>query len=137
MTTEAPEPPAGAADDDQAVFAYLGAIESARAAPEGFLDPDKAAQGLAGAEMVTGEDREGLEAQLAEATPGSHANVRKFESGFVRAAAGFAERHSMTYESWLKAGVEPEVLARAGIHGPGDETHEASDPNDEVGTGHG
>jgi hypothetical protein len=128
MTTEEPDPSAGSVDEDQAVFAYLGAIESARAAPEGFLDPDKAAPGLAGAEMVTGEDREGLEAQLAEATPGSQANVRKLEGGFVRAAAGYAARHGMTYESWRQAGVDPEVLAQAGIRGPGDEPHEASDP---------
>ena len=127
MTTEAPEPSAGSVDEDQAVFAYLGAIESNRAAPEGFLDPDKAAPGLAGAEMVTGEDREGLEAQLAEATPGSQAKVRKLEDGFVRVAAGYAARHGMTYESWRAAGVEPEVLARAGIRGPGDESPGASD----------
>ena len=109
------------------MFAYLGALEAARAAPEGFLDPDKAAQGLAGADMVAGEDAEDLETQLAEATPGSRANVEKLESGFVRAAAGYAERHGMTYEAWRQAGVDAEVLARAGIHVPAEESSEASD----------
>lgn len=70
--------------------------------------------------MVTGKDPEGLEAQVAEATSGSQANVRKFESGFVRAAAGYSARHGMTYESWRQAGVDPEVLAQAGIRGPAD-----------------
>ncbi|HEX2046485.1 MAG TPA: hypothetical protein VHF27_01895 [Acidimicrobiales bacterium] len=105
-------------DDDEVVSQYIQAIEAARAAPGGFLDPDRAAATLAGAEMVAGEDREGLEAQLAESVPGSEGHLRKLEDDFVRVAAGYGERHGMTYESWRQTGVEPDVLTRAGIDAP-------------------
>ena len=85
-----------AVDDDDVVSQYLQALEAARAAPEGFLDPDKAAPALAGAEMVAGEDQEGLEAQLAESVPGSQAQIRKLEAEFVQVAARYTERHGMT-----------------------------------------
>ncbi len=108
-----------AVDDDEVVSQYLQALEAARAAPEGFLDPDKAAPALAGAEMVAGEDQEGLETQLAESVPGSQAQIRKLEEEFVQVAASYTERHGMTYEGWRKTGVDAEVLARAGIEAPG------------------
>ena len=105
-------------DGDEVVSQYLQALEAARAAPAGFLDPDKAAPALAGAEMVAGDDQDELEARLAESVPGSHAQIRKLEEEFVRVAADYTERHGMTYEGWRKTGVEAEVLARAGIEGP-------------------
>ena len=105
--------------DDEVVAQYLQALEAARAAPQGFLDPDQSAPALAGAEMLGGEDQEGLEAQLAEWVPGSEPRVRSLEDEFVRVAAGYSERHGMSYESWRQAGVEPEVLTRAGIEAPG------------------
>ncbi len=98
--------------DDEAVLRYLAAIEARRGA---IADPDAAAAGLAGADMVTGDDRDGLETQLGEHAPGSDANVRSLEDAFVRAAAGYSERNAMTYEGWLNAGVDAEVLERAGI----------------------
>lgn len=109
----------GGSDGDDAVPRYLQAIEAARAAPGGFLDPDAPAPALAGSEMVAGEDREGLEVQLAKSVPGSRANLRSLEDDFVRAAAGYARRHGTSYESWRQAGIEPEVLARAGIPAQG------------------
>ena len=105
-------------DDDEIVSQYLQALEAARAAPKGFLDPNKAAAALAGAPMVAGDDKEALERELAESTPGSDANVRKWEEEFVRVAAGYTQRHAMTYDSWIQAGVGAEVLARAGIEAP-------------------
>ena len=103
------------ADDDRAVLRYLAAIEARRTATPDLPQPDDAAAGLAGADMVIGDDREGLETQLGENTLGSGANVAGLEDDFVRAAPGFAERHTMTYEGWLTSGVAPEVLERAGI----------------------
>ncbi len=105
-------------DDDEVVSQYLQALEAARAAPGGFLDPDRAAPALAGAEMVAGDDQQGLEAQLAESVPGSQAHVRKWEEEFVRVAAGYSERRGMTYERWRQTGVDAGVLARAGIKAP-------------------
>ena len=104
--------------DDEAVAQYLQAIEAARAAPEGFLDPDRAAATLASGEMVAGDDREGLEARLAGSVPGSEGHLRRLEDDFVRVAAAYGERHGMTYERWRQTGVEPDVLARAGIEAP-------------------
>ena len=105
-------------DDEQIVAQYLQAIEAARTAPEGFLNPDKAAPALAGGEMVAGEDREGLETVLAESVPGSQPQIRKLEKDFVRVAAGYSARHGMTYERWRQAGVDADVLTRAGIEAP-------------------
>ena len=103
------------ADDDRAVLRYLAAIEARRTATPDLPQPDDAAAGLAGADMVVGDDREGLETQLGENTLGSDANVAGLEDDFVRAAAGYGERHAMTYESWRTSGVAAEVLERAGI----------------------
>jgi len=101
--------------DDQAVLRYLAAIDARRAATEDLPLPGDAAEALAGADMVTGDDREGLQRQLGEHAPGSEANVRSLEDDFVRAAAAYSERNDMTYEGWRNAGVEPDVLERAGI----------------------
>ncbi len=104
-----------AADDDRAVLRYLAALEARRTATPDLPQPDDAAAGLAGADMVVGDDRDGLETQLGESTLGSKANVAGLEDDFVRAAAGYGERHAMAYEGWRSAGVAPEVLERAGI----------------------
>lgn len=103
------------ADDDRAVLRYLAAIEARRTATPDLPQPDAAATALAGADMVTGADREGLETQLGERTLGSEANVAGLEDDFVRAAAGYGERHTLTYKGWLTSGVPPEVLERARI----------------------
>ncbi|MDQ3897360.1 MAG: hypothetical protein M3326_09005 [Actinomycetota bacterium] len=106
------------AEDDEIVSRYLQALEAARAAPGGFLDPDRAAPALAGADMVAGDDQEGLQAQLAESVPGSAGHVGKLEDEFVRVAARYSARRGMTYESWRKAGVDTSVLLRAHIDRP-------------------
>ena len=118
MTTDDPDAPAGAAEEDQAVLLYLQALEAARTASGSFPDPEGAAPAMAGAAMVAGEDKEELEEQLAESTPGSHASVAALEDDFVRAAAAYGQRHDITYEGWRQAGVDAEVLARAGIEAP-------------------
>jgi hypothetical protein len=108
---------AGHADKDQAVLRYLQALEAGRAAAATSPDPDpdRAGPALAGAEMVTGDDREGLEVQLAESTPGSGAQAATLEDAFVSSAADYGQRHGITYDGWREAGVDAEVLARAGI----------------------
>jgi hypothetical protein len=37
------------------------------------------------------------------------------ETGFVRSARGYGERKGITYKAWREAGVDANVLARAGI----------------------
>jgi hypothetical protein len=106
-------------DDDQVVLRYLAVVESRRNATDDLPQPDAAAADLAGAVEVVGDDREGLQAQLGEQTPGSDANVRSLEDDFVRAAPGYADRHAVTYDGWLASGVTPDVLERAGIRPSG------------------
>ena len=118
MTTEDAGPPAGAVEEDQAVLVYLQALETARTSSDSFPDPEGAAPAMAGAAMVAPDDREELEVELAESTPGSAANVAELEDGFVKAAAAYGRRHDITYEGWRQAGVDAEVLARAGIEAP-------------------
>ena len=120
MTTPDPDPLAAPTSEDQAVIAYLQAVEAARTAPGSFPDPETAGPALAGSDMATGDDRQALETQLAESVPGSTANVRRLEEEFVRAAGAYGVRHGVTYDGWRQAGVEPEVLARAGIPAPGE-----------------
>jgi hypothetical protein len=105
-------------NDDEVVSQYLQALEAARAAPDGFLDPDASPAALAGAPMAAGDDKEGLETQLGQWVPGSRDHVRKWEEEFVRVAAVYSDRHGMSYESWRQSGVEADVLARAGIEPP-------------------
>ena len=102
-------------EDDQAVLRYLAAIEAHRTATDNLPQPDDAAAALAGADMVTGDDRGGLQTQLGEQARGSEGHIRTLEDDFVRAAPGYAERHAMTYDGWRNSGVAPEVLERAGI----------------------
>ena len=104
---------------DEVVSQYLQALEAARAAPGGYLDPDKAATTLAEGEMVAGDDNEGLGTLVGESVPGSQAQIRRLEEEFVQVAAEYTARNGMTYESWRSAGVDAEVLNRAGIQPPG------------------
>lgn len=100
-------------DDDRAVIEYLSAIEARRAAP---AEPDRVPEELASAPMVEpAGDSEGLRRDLASHTPGTEADIERLEPAFVRAARAYGERHSITYAGWVQAGVDPGVLARAGI----------------------
>jgi hypothetical protein len=102
--------------NDDPVVQYLAALEARRDAPPDFPQPDRLAENLASAPMMQpAEDPEGLREELAANTPGSEANVERLEDGFVSAAADYGRRHGMGYEAWIQAGVDPEVLRRAGI----------------------
>jgi hypothetical protein len=125
MTHERGDFNGGWTDDEQPVLLYLAALEARRSPPAVVAPPEATAAALAGADMVVGNDRDQLETELAEATPGSEANVAQLEEGFVRAAAAYGRRHGITYEGWRQAGVGAEVLARAGI-GPQDVPNEAN-----------
>jgi hypothetical protein len=110
------------ASDDDAVIAYLAALEARRDPPESLPHPDRSGPSLAGAEMVHGQEgspgrdeEAALASGLAAHAPGSEANVQSLEGAFVAAAAGYGRRHHVTYRGWIEAGVEPAVLERAGI----------------------
>jgi len=115
MTSERGDARLASAGEDEPVLAYLAALEARRAAPDTLPKPDASAAALANAETVAGDDVTGLEAELGGSVPGSEANLRRLEDDFVGAAAAYSRRHGTTYAAWRQAGVDPEVLARAGI----------------------
>ena len=99
--------------EDEAVRRYIEALQTRIGVP-GWLQPDEEAARLAA--EVEGADRdERLQDLLAKATPGSMGYIAELEPAFVDGARHYGERHGMTYEAWLTTGVDPEVLARAGI----------------------
>jgi len=101
---------------DEAVLAYLAAIEAHRAAPDTLPHPDTSGEALATADMMHGDSGgEELAAELATQTPGSEDNIRLLEDAFVVDAVDYGRRHRLGYRSWIEAGVEPRVLERAGI----------------------
>lgn len=99
--------------EEEAVRRYIVALQTRIGVP-GRLQPDEEAARLA-AEVEGADGDEGLEGLLAEGTPGSMAHIAELEPAFVEGARRYGERHHMTYEAWLTTGVDPEVLARAGI----------------------
>lgn len=102
--------------NDDAVVRYLAALEARRASPSDFPQPDRLAENLSSAEMMQpAEDPDALDENLSANTPGSEANLERLEEGFVAAAADYGRRHGMGYRAWVQAGVDPEVLRRAGI----------------------
>src|SRR5215210_6607000 len=101
---------------DDAVLAYLAAIEAHRAAPDTLPHPDVSGDALAKADMVHGDSGgEELAAELSEQTPGSEENIRLLEDAFVADAVDYGRRHQIGYRGWLAAGVDADVLERAGI----------------------
>jgi hypothetical protein len=110
------EPPSPSGVGDDPVMQYLAAVQARLPAPTDFPQPDRIADDLASAEMMQPTDDEALGPQVAAYTPGSEANVERLEDGFVAGAKEYARRHGIRYGAWIKAGVDPAVLERAGIH---------------------
>lgn len=115
MSERSSPPPAHTGDDQ--VMEYLAALEARRAVPSAYLEPDRAVDNLASAEMLQPtDDPEELRRQLGAHTPGSEANLERLEEGFVAGAKEYARRHGVGYEALIQSGVDPAVLQRAGIH---------------------
>ncbi len=109
------------AAEDDAVLEYLAAVETRRATPPDFPEPDRIVGDLASGAMVKpADDPEGLSRELSEYTPGGEANIERLEEGFVAGARSYARRHDLGYQAFIEAGVDPSVLERAGIRPEGD-----------------
>lgn len=101
---------------DEAVLAYLAAIEAHRTAPDTLPHPDRSGEALASADMVHGDSGgEELATELSTQTPGSQDNLRLLEDAFVVDAVDYGRRHHISYRGWIEAGVDSQVLERAGI----------------------
>ncbi|HET7523518.1 MAG TPA: hypothetical protein VFJ79_05170 [Acidimicrobiales bacterium] len=59
------------------------------------------------------QERMNLEAELAH--KGETVDLESLEKGFVKAARTYGERKGITYAAWRSAGVDANVLRRAGI----------------------
>jgi hypothetical protein len=101
---------------DHEVLEYLAALQTRRAVPSTYLEPDRIVGNLASADMMQPtDDPEELRRQLGKHTPSSEADLERVEEGFVAEAKEYARRHGVGYESWIQSGVDPAVLHRAGI----------------------
>jgi hypothetical protein len=114
MSEGSSAPPAG--DSEYDVLRYLAALEARRGAPSDFPQPDKIVDTLSsGAQMQPADDPEAQQHQLAAHAPGTEPNLERLEPGFIAGAQEYARRHGVGYEAWVQAGVDPEVLEKAGI----------------------
>jgi len=111
-------------DEGRAVRLYLEAIEEHRPRPGRRRTPDTVARRLAVVnEKLSGADalarlhllqeRADLEAELARTAAGD--NLAELEAKFVKVARSYGERKAIGYSAWRAAGVDAEVLERAGI----------------------
>ncbi len=102
--------------EDQQVLEYLAALEARRGAPSTFPQPERIVDDLASGDMMQpADDPEALRQQLRASAPGTEQNIEQLEDGFVAAAKDYATRHGIDYEGFIRAGVDPSVLQRAGI----------------------
>jgi hypothetical protein len=114
MSEGSSPPPAG--DSEYQVLRYLAALEARRGAPSDFPQPDTIVDTLSsGAQMQPTDDPEAQHQQLSAHAPGTEPNLERLEPGFIAGAQEYARRHGVRYEAWVHAGVDPEVLERAGI----------------------
>jgi hypothetical protein len=59
--------------------------------------------------------QERLDLQSELTSKGETVDLAALEEGFVKAARGYGERKHLTYSAWRAAGVDANVLRRAGI----------------------
>lgn len=111
-------------EESRAVRRYLEAIEAhkpkrgRKRTPEGISarlrqieDRLPTADPLTRVHLV--QERINLENELA--AKGEAVDLKSLEDAFVTAARGYGERKGITYSAWREAGVDANVLRRAGI----------------------
>ncbi len=111
-------------EEGRAVRLYLEAVEGQRPRPGRRRTPESIArrldavnEKLSGADALTRlhllQERTDLEGELARATSGD--DMAELEARFVKVARSYGERKAIGYAAWRAAGVEADVLERAGI----------------------
>ncbi len=63
--------------------------------------------------LLLRQERKDLDAELARLT--NKVDLKALEKNFITAAAAYGSRKGITYATWREVGVEPSVLAKAGI----------------------
>ncbi len=124
MSAEHKEALARGREEGRAVRLYLEAIEEQRPRPGRRRTPESITrrlavvnEKLAGADALTRlhllQERTDLEAELARAGVGD--DMAELEAQFLKVAKSYGERKAIGYSAWRAAGVEVDVLERAGI----------------------
>jgi len=124
MSAEHKEALARGREEGRAVRLYLEAIEEQRPRPGRRRTPESISRRLetvngklAGADALTRlhllQERSDLEAELARADAGE--DIAELEARFLKVARSYGERKAIGYSAWRAAGVDADVLARAGI----------------------
>jgi len=63
--------------------------------------------------LLLRQERKDLEAELTRLQ--SNLDIKKLEKDFVASAKAYGERKGIDYSTWREAGVQPAVLAKAGV----------------------
>jgi hypothetical protein len=124
MTAEHKEALARGREEGRAVRLYLEAIEEQRPRPGRRRTAESITRRLgvvndklSGADALTRlhllQEKSDLEAELARADGGD--DLADLESKFLKVAKSYGERKAIGYSAWRAAGVDAEVLERAGI----------------------
>jgi hypothetical protein len=124
MSPEHKEALARGREEGRAVRLYLEALEEQRPRPGRRRTPESISRRLdtvnekvAGADALTRlhllQERADLEAELARADAGE--DMAELEARFLKVAKSYGERKSVGYQAWRAAGVDADVLERAGI----------------------
>jgi hypothetical protein len=124
MSAEHKEALARGREEGRAVRLYLEAIEEQRPRPGRRRTPesitrrlDVVSEKLDSADALSRlhllQERADLESELARADAGD--DMAELEAKFLKVAKSYADRKSVGYSAWRAAGVEAEVLEKAGI----------------------
>jgi hypothetical protein len=124
MSAEHKEALARGRDEGRAVRLYLEAIEEQRPRPGRKRTTESitrrltvVAEKLADADALTRlhllQERSDLEAELVRA--GTTDDIAELEARFLKVAKSYGERKAIGYAAWRAAGVDAEVLEKAGI----------------------
>ncbi len=124
MSAEHKEALARGRDEGRAVRLYLEAIEEQRPRPGRRRTPesitrrlDAVNEKLSGADALARlhllQERADLEAELGRAGAGD--DLADLEARFLKVAKSYGERKAIGYSAWRAAGVDADVLERAGI----------------------
>jgi hypothetical protein len=124
MSAEHKEALARGREEGRAVRLYLEAIEEQRPRPGRKRTPESVTrrldvvnEKLSGADALTRlhllQERADLEAELSRTDAGD--DIAELEARFLKVAKSYGERKSVGYSAWRAAGVEADVLERAGI----------------------
>jgi len=124
MTAEHKEALARGREEGRAVRLYLEAIEQQRPRPGRKRTTESITRRLAvvneklsGADALSRlhllQEKTDLEAELARSDGGD--DMADLEARFLKVARSYGERKAIGYSAWRAAGVDAEVLERAGI----------------------